>query len=92
MTRDDLDQLLDAMDRSATEADAEDARPGLITVQRDLWCASLSDDLRATCSALRYRDIQIHVGAAQTTALLSRAEAGGRGEPYRDLTPTGASA
>lgn len=81
--------------RSATEADAQDARPGLITVQSDLWCAALSDALRATCSTLhdglRYRDIQIHVGAAQTSALLSCADAGGRGEPYRDLTPVGAA-
>ena len=47
--------------------------------------------VRATCSALpdglRHRDIVIHVGSKQETKVLTRAEAGERGEPYRDLLP-----
>ena len=38
---------------------------------------------------LRHRDVQIHVGSAQQTKLLTRAEAGERGAPYRDLAPLG---
>ena len=95
MTREDLDLALDTMAKAASAADALGARPGLITVNSDGWCDVLSDALRATCKTLqdglRYRDIQIYVGAAQTTAVLSRKEAGVRGEPYRDLTPVQAA-
>lgn len=68
MTRDDLDRTLDAMDRALIAAGDPQRRPGPITVQRDLWVGALANAVRATCSALldglRYRDIQIHVGAA----------------------------
>lgn len=47
--------------------------------------------VRATCSALpdglRHQDIMIHIGSQQETMVLTRAEAGERGEPYRKLAP-----
>ncbi|WP_278070334.1 hypothetical protein [Brevundimonas sanguinis] len=47
--------------------------------------------VRATCAALndglRHRNMVIHVGSQQETKVLTRAEAGERGAPYRDLEP-----
>lgn len=84
MTRDELDLMLDGM-----ADNAPDRQPGLITVEANHWCAHLSE-VRATCVSLadgmRYRNIKILVSSAFETAVLSRAEAEARGEPYRDLT------
>ena len=89
MTRNDLDQILDRMAGSAETAADPGLRPGLITVQTDHWVDHLSV-VRATCSTLqdglRYRNVQIKVAREFDTAVLSRAEAGERGAPYRDLT------
>jgi hypothetical protein len=86
MTQDELDAALDQMGEAAA---SPDQAPGLITVEANVWCAQRSL-LRATCASLtdglRYRSIQIQVSSAFETRVLSRAEAGERGEPYRDLT------
>ncbi|WEK56502.1 MAG: hypothetical protein P0Y52_08005 [Candidatus Brevundimonas phytovorans] len=88
MTPAELNDALDGMAKAA--GDDADKLPGLISVQTDHWVNVLSG-VRATCSALhdglRHRDIVIHVGSAQETKVLTRAEAGERGQPYRDLTP-----
>jgi len=88
MTPTELDDALDAMAKAA--GDDAGKLPGLITVETDHWVQVLSR-VRATCSALhdglRHRGIVIHVGSAQETKVLTRAEAGERGAPYRDLTP-----
>lgn len=88
MTPDELNATLDAM--AAAAGDNPDLMPGLITVETDHWVQVLSS-VRATCTALhdglRHRDIVIHVGSKQDTKVLTRAEAGERGEPYRDLLP-----
>ena len=88
MTPTDLDDALDAREAAAS-ADAN-ARPGLITIQTDDWVGPL-DTVRAICKSLadgmRHRNIVIHVGSQQTTAVLTRAEAGRRGAPYLDLGP-----
>ena len=34
---------------------------------------------------MRYREVQVQVSSQFETRVLSRAEAGGRGEPYREL-------
>ena len=85
MTRDDLDQTLDRM---AAEATAPEGQPGLVTVQTDNWLGSLSG-VKVKCASLqdgmRYREIQLQVSSQFETRVLSRAEAGGRGEPYREL-------
>ncbi|MBB5746582.1 hypothetical protein [Brevundimonas variabilis] len=84
MTREDLDLALDRMMNNAP-----DQQPGVIMVEANHWCADLSA-VRATCASLtdgmRYRNIKILVSSAFTTEVLSRADAGERGEPYRDLT------
>lgn len=89
MTRDELDATLEKM-TAAAESDQE---PGLITVESTHWVHHLSV-VRAICSALhdglRYRNIQIHVSSTFETKVLSRAEAGERGAPYRELTPLAA--
>ena len=88
MTPDELDDALDAM--AAAAGDDANLMPGLITVESGHWLNVLSA-VRATCAALhdglRHRDIVIHVGSQQETKVLTRAEAGERGEPYRDVTP-----
>lgn len=88
MTPTELDHALDAMQLAA--ASTPDLMPGLITVESNHWVQVLSG-VRPTCArlddGLRHRDIQIHVGSAQETKLLTRAEAAERGAPYRDLMP-----
>lgn len=88
MTPDELTATLDAM--AAVAGDDPGQMPGLITVETDHWVQVLSA-VRATCSALhdglRHRDIVIHVGSQQETKVLTRAEAGERGAPYRELAP-----
>ena len=87
MTPDELNDRLDAMQAAATQ---DQDKPGLITVQTDDWIRVVSA-VRATCKALsdglRHRDIAIHIATNNETAVLTRAEAGVRGEPYRELTP-----
>lgn len=91
MTADELNQTLDAMLVDA--AGNADLLPGLITAQTADWIDRLSD-VRAKCSALhdglRHRNVVIRIGAAEETKVLTRAEAGDNGQPFRDLTPTGA--
>lgn len=88
MTPTELDAALDAMQTAA--AGNPDLMPGLITVETDHWVQVLSG-VRPTCArlddGLRHRDIQIHVGSRQEMKVLTRAEAGERGAPYRDLLP-----
>lgn len=86
MTPADLNAALDAMQAAAT-SDAN--KPGLITIHTDDWITTLYA-VKATCArlddGLRHRNIQIHIGAHQTTKVVTRGEADGRGAPYRDLT------
>ena len=86
MTPTELDDALDAMQRAA--AGNPELMPGLITVESHHWVQVLSD-IRPTCArlddGLRHRDVQVHVGSAQETKVMSRTEAGERGAPYRDL-------
>lgn len=74
----------------AVAGDNPDLLPGLITVESGHWVSVLSA-VRATCTALhdglRHRDIMIHIGSQQETKVLTRAETGERGAPYRDLAP-----
>lgn len=88
MTPNELDAALDAM--AAAAGDSPDLTPGLITVESSHWVHVLSP-IGATCArlddGLRYRNIQIDIGSAQETKVLTRAEAGERGAPYRDMTP-----
>lgn len=88
MTPAELDDALDAM--LAAAGGDTDRLPGLITVQTNDWINSTSA-IGAKCArlddGLRHRDIVIHIGAQQQTKVLTRADAGERGAPYRELTP-----
>ena len=85
MTHDELDRTLDRMFSAAASPDDQ---PGVVTVQTDEWLGVLST-VRATCASLqdglRYREIQVEVSSQFETRVLTRTEAGGRGEPYREL-------
>lgn len=89
MTPDELNNALDTMQAAAGE-DA-DKGPGLIEVQTDDWIDHLSAlqsaNPKSIVDGIRIRDIKIAVSAGATTRVLTRAEAGDRGEPYRDLHP-----
>ena len=95
MTRDELDETLDRMQASSRARGDTESSPGLITVESSHWVGHIAE-VRARCASLqdglRYRDIKIHVSSGLETAVLSRAEAGDRGEPYRDLTPMAVAA
>lgn len=88
MAPEDLDNILDTMQRDASAG--PDAMPGLITVESSEWVNSLSW-IRPTCSALhdglRHRNIKIHVSSALATAVVPRSVAGDLGAPYRELSP-----
>lgn len=88
MTPEELDERLDAMQAAAGQDD--EMRPGLITVGTDDWIKSLSA-IRPTCRALsdglRHREIVISISSGNETAVLTRAQAAGRGLPYRDIAP-----
>lgn len=88
MTPDALNAALEAMQASATD---DGQKPGLITVQSDEWIermsAMQSGRPKTIADGVRIRDIKVAVGANNETKVLTRAEAGERGEPYRDLPP-----
>jgi hypothetical protein len=84
------DQLNDRLDAMATEAvGSPDQMPGLITVQADHWInvlGGIGAKASTLADGLRYREIKVVIAGAFQTAVLTRAEAGERGEPYRELT------
>jgi len=89
MTPDQLNDALDAMEAAA--GDDQDKRSGLIEVATDRWIGRL-DALQTAkpktlVDGIRVRDIKVAVVSGYTTRVLTRAEAGERGEPFRDLTP-----
>ncbi len=87
MTPDELNDALDTMQAAAAADDS--LRPGLITVQTDDWINRLSalqsGRPQTIVDGIRIRDIKVAVGASAVTKVLTRAEAGDRGQPYRDL-------
>lgn len=85
MTPDELNTALDAME--ATAGDDVGKRPGLIEIQSDAWIHALADmqtvKPKTIVDGPRIRDIKIAISAATPTRILTRDEAGERGEPYR---------
>ena len=90
MTPTELDDALDAMELAARASANLDLAPGLITVQSEHWINVLGA-VRAKAATLadglRHREIKIEIAKANATAVLTRADAGERGAPYRDLSP-----
>ncbi|WP_284876666.1 hypothetical protein [Brevundimonas sp. MEB006b] len=86
MTPDELNNALDAMQGAAGE---DSLKPGLITVQTDDWISRLSalqsGRPQSIADGIRIRDIKVAVSSSDASKILTRAEAGDRGEPYRDL-------
>lgn len=91
MTPDELNDALDTMQAAAGDDTGE--MPGLIEVQTDDWINRLSAMQTGRpltiADGVRIRDIKVAIGAGDATRLLTRAEAGERGEPYRDITAPG---
>ncbi|WP_426017009.1 hypothetical protein [Brevundimonas sp. DWR2-3-1b1] len=87
MTPDELNDALDAMQTAAGED--SDRRPGLIEVRSDEWVNGLADmpvaKPKTIVDGIRIRDIKVAVSAGVVSRVLPRAEAGERGQPYRDL-------
>lgn len=87
MTPDELNDALDAMQAAAAADDS--LKPGLVTVQTDDWInrlSALQSGRPLTINdGIRIREIKVAVGATAVTKVLTRSEAGDRGEPYRDL-------
>lgn len=77
----------------AAAGDDADKAPGLIEIQTDDWINSLSSMQtgrpQTIVDGVRIRDIKVAIGAAGETRVLTRAEAGERGEPYRNLASRG---
>ncbi|CAM2808713.1 hypothetical protein EJ082_01315 [Brevundimonas diminuta] len=88
MTPDQLTTALDAMMASA--GDDPDFLPGLIEVNSEEWCETLYSIERTAKSldeGIRHRGIKVAISSAFETRVLTRSEAGDRGQPYRDVTP-----
>ncbi len=86
MTPDQLTAALDAMQQAA--GDEAQLMPGLIAVNSAEWCDSLYAVERVTKTldeGIRHRGIKIVVSSLFETKVLTRAEAGDRGAPYREL-------
>ena len=86
MTPDQLTAALDAMQQAA--GDEAQLMPGLIAVNSAEWCDSLYAVERITKTlddGIRHRGIKIVVSSLFETKVLTRAEAGDRGAPYREL-------
>ena len=87
MTLEELTAAIDAMIQAAG-GDANQM-PGLITVNSTDWCAELHGLERVTRNleeGIRHREIRVSVSSQFENKVLTRAEVGERGAPYRDLT------
>lgn len=87
MTPQDLADALDTMNAAA--AGAPDLMPGLIEINSTEWCDDLYQIERTAKSldeGIRHRGINVAISSAFKTRVMTRAEAGERGAPYRDLT------
>lgn len=88
MTPDQLAEALDAM--AAAAGPNPDLMPDLITVKDIEWVPTfyvLKEECRTLDDGVRHRNIKIVISSTLETRVLTRADAGERGEPYRDLTP-----
>ncbi|MEN5229757.1 hypothetical protein [Brevundimonas naejangsanensis] len=86
MTPDQLTAALDAMQQAA--GGEAQLMPGLIAVNSAEWCNSLHAVERVTKTldeGIRHRGIKIVVSSLFETKVLTCAEAGDRGAPYREL-------
>ncbi len=88
MTPDELTAAIDAM-AAAAGGDAN-LLPGLIEANSTDWCETLyriERTAKTLDEGIRHRGVKVAVSSLFETKVLTRAEAGERGAPYRDLTP-----
>lgn len=88
MTPDELTTAIDAM-AAAAGGDAN-LLPGLIEANSTDWCERLYQIERTAKTldeGIRHRGVKVAVSSLFETKVLTRAEAGERGAPYRDLAP-----
>lgn len=89
MTRDEIDDMLDAMAKEAADKGDEAFLPGAISFSAATWCKTPSSGFPTTCAStgdgIRYRGVQVLIASAREDKVLNRAEDGGAGAPYRDL-------
>lgn len=88
MTPDKLAEALDAV--AAAAGPKPDLMPGLITVKDIEWVPTfyvLKEECRTLDDGVRHRNIKVAISSTLETQVLTRADAGERGEPYRDLAP-----
>nr|WP_312991068.1 hypothetical protein [Brevundimonas diminuta] len=91
MTPQDLADALDAMNAAA--AGNPDLMPGLIEIHDAEWCDTLFQIERTAKSldeGIRHRGVKVAISSEFKTRVLTRVDAGDRGDPYRDLEPRGA--
>jgi hypothetical protein len=90
MTPDQLTTALDAM--AAAAGDDPNRLPGLIEINSAEWCEtlySIEHTAKSLDEGIRHRGIKVAISSEFDTRVLTRTEAGDRGEPYRDLLPAG---
>ena len=78
----------DQLTAALVAGDEAQLMPGLIAVNSAEWCDSLYAVERVTKTldeGIRHRGIKIVVSSLFETKVLTRAEAGDRGAPYREL-------
>lgn len=76
----------------AAAGDNTDLLPGLVEVNSTEWCETLygiEHSAKSLDEGIRHRGITVAISSAFDTRVLTRAEAGERGEPYRDLQAGG---
>gem|GEM_PF-216919 len=91
MTPQDIADVLDAMHAAATGN--PDLMPGLIEINSTEWCDDLYQIERTAKSldeGIRHRGVKVAISSTFQTRVLTRVDAGDRGDPYRDLEPRGA--
>ena len=87
MTPAELTTAIDAM--AATAGGDANLLPGLIEANSTDWCETLYQIERTAKTldeGIRHRGVKVVVSSLFETRVLTRAEAGDRGAPYRDLT------
>lgn len=91
MTRDEIDDMLDAMAAEAAQAGDETLKPGAITFNSATWVKMALADLPTTCVStivgIRYRGISVLVSSQRSDNVLNRREDDGAGAAYMDLEP-----
>lgn len=91
MTRDEIDNLIDAMQAEAGKGDP-DAQAGAIYINSTTWVDRMSQAVfPTTClspgEGIRYRGVRVLVSSKFENRVATRAECGDQGAPFMDVEP-----